>query len=279
LQAQAGAGNEEEEGEEQQQQQQQQQEEEEEEGQENQQQQQQQEEEEGQENQQQQQQQQEKEGQQQQQQQYQAAGATQEGQPAHQQAQQVAPCTAQPEAALLLGSLTRTTIRLTGKGLGAGQLERSSTLWRSLWGAMPALRRLELQWPPEMDLLPQLPPMAAFTGLTSLNLRSKNYGIGVDSFQHVHLQVLLELLQECSRLKELKLEVGVGVEGAAAVAGSIPGGSGSQDASSVGVDSSGDSSCCIGWDSLLRCLQLLVPSLQRMLHESNPKDLERAFWG
>jgi hypothetical protein len=114
-------------------------------------------------------------------------------------AQQVARGSAQPEMALLLGSLTQATL-LIREVSGAD----SSALWRALWGAMPALQRLELDWLGKLDLLPQLPPMEAFTGLTSLSLSTANLCTG-PTRQRVDLQVLLGLLQGADRLEKLSL--------------------------------------------------------------------------
>jgi hypothetical protein len=191
-------------------------------------------------------------------------------------AQQVGHASAQPEAALLLGSLTQATFSIWEMSAAD-----SPALWRTLWGAMPALQRLVLDWPSEVDLLPQLPPMAAFTGLTSLALSSRTYmptgyqQAGGNERQSVSLQVLLGLLQGSSRLEKLSLQLGVSSEGVAAGAGSMPGGGGNQDGSGVGVgvgsggNSSGGggnphSSGCISRDSLLVCLQQTLPSLQHL---------------
>jgi hypothetical protein len=61
-------------------------------------------------------------------------------------AQQPARVSAMPQAALLLGRLTQATINIHGV-MGA----YSSPLWRALWRAMPALQRLNLKWPLELD--------------------------------------------------------------------------------------------------------------------------------
>jgi hypothetical protein len=199
-------------------------------------------------------------------------------------AQQVEHDSTHPGTALLLSSVTEATFVMQ-QVLDTD----SSALWRSLWGAMPALQCLNLKWPLRMDLLPQLPPMAAFTGLTSLRLIGKSDLYS--ELQHADLQVLLKLLQGASHLEELGLLLDVRGGVAAAGAGGSRGGGGIPDGSSVGTGSSGNSSVwdygynidsgdCISRDSLLLCLQKTLPSLRRLLTQSHEVDLVRAkgFW-
>jgi hypothetical protein len=149
--------------------------------------------------------------QQQQQQQQEAPTLTpaadeQEGLLAQQQEQQ-APQRCVQEAAVLLCSLTRLEVGLTCKATPLPS--EGSTLWRSLWRAMPALQHLQLGWPYEVDLLQQLPPLGAITGLTSLALSSCTWHHKRMCRQRVRLQELLRVLQGCNKLQWLSLQLAV----------------------------------------------------------------------
>jgi hypothetical protein len=158
---------------------------------------------------------------------------------------------------------------------------------------MPALQRLTLEWPHEVDLLQQLPPLAAFAGLTSLALCSKRYEPGGQNWQRVGLQPLLALLQGLGRLERLKLQLAVCSQEGAAAAGSDSGfvsdssahgsGMGVGDAGDSGRDHDnchavGDSSGCMGRNDLLACLQRTLPSLKRLLPKPLPEDLPPGWY-
>jgi hypothetical protein len=191
----------------------------------------------------------------------------------------------------VLGSLSSACITLTCES--ASPATPPPALWRTLWHAMPALQRLELEWPLEVDLLQQLPLLAAFSGLTSLTLHSWRARAGQGQWLHVRqrvgLQALLRVLQGCSRLEELELRVFVGKqERAAAVteASFPPAGHSSQNSSEQtggiatshtaldgGSNRSGPQAdntgsingACLSRDQLVLSMQAALPSLKRLL--------------
>jgi hypothetical protein len=191
----------------------------------------------------------------------------QEAQPAHHQQQQAGQPHEQPEQAVVLGSLVHANIIITCDE--EASLPISPAPWCALWRAMPALQALELRWPPGLDLLPQLPPLAAFKGLTSLTLYSWHYRFK----QHVSLQALLRLLQGCSRLQELKLRVDVGnQEHAAGVSGTsiayprnVSGGSGHNHGGPEGSTPGSSSGDSVSRDQLVLVMQAALPSLRRLM--------------
>lgn len=70
----------------------------------------------------------------------------------------------------------------------------------ALWGALPRLRSLELEWPPEVQLLQHLPSVSAFQQLSSLHL-----GKSFETGSPVQLQWLLQAVQGATQLQELRL--------------------------------------------------------------------------
>lgn len=191
----------------------------------------------------------------------------QQPQPPSQQQQQ----RGQQQRQLVLSSCTIVHIRMYQSMPAAAGV--AAAYCTALWRALPSLQRLVLSWRTDLDLLPQLPPLTGFQGLTSLVLDSYRYVERKRVYQLVQAPVLMRLLQGATQLQHLALDLDVGYQDSSVEdinddsSESGGGGDGSSTSSSSGSDDnytnrdgssgSGDSSR----DRLVLELQRALPVL------------------
>jgi hypothetical protein len=80
----------------------------------------------------------------------------------------------------------------------------------TLYGALPGLRSLDLEWPTSVPLLGQLPAVSALQQLAWLRLQSRDRDLEADQgwkAQDVEVQEVVRVVQGATQLQDLVLDV------------------------------------------------------------------------